>query len=221
MKHQSIKITLGALLASSALAVSVLHAAPSISIKVTSPKGTGGEVAGKYLKKAAWTPCLTHPTTASNTKYPYIKANTVLRKIDSLQFEVSIKNEGANAEATKAGNMQYDTYFYFVPPLNDLFYAVTPGSLGYEIDSGTRDLLNSIDPMIMAEDYLPNHKKVVLFGAPILLDGASLPQGQWKAVAFMVDKNVTHPASVTNWEAFDVKSFVLGSPNPASSSACN
>lgn len=220
MKHQSIKITLGALLASSALAVSVLHAAPSISIKVTVPKGTGGEVAGKYIKKAAWTPCLTNPTTTSSTNYPYIKAGTGLKKVDALGFELSIKNEGATPADTKAGKMKYDTYFYFVPPLNDIFYAVNPGNLGYEIQTETRTQLNNIDPMIFAEDYLPNHNKVLLFGAPILLDGASLPQGQWKAVAFMVDKAVTHPASVTNWEAFDVEPFVLGSPNPAGS-VCN
>lgn len=219
MKHQSLKLALGAVLASSALVVSVLDAAPSISIKVTSPKGTGGEVAGKYLKKAAWTPCLAQATTTTTTKYPYIKAGTGIRKIDALEFELSIKNESADPK-NKTLPMIYDTYFYFVPPENDTFYAVVPGAFGFQIDMQPRSSLDTVEPMIAAENFVASNSKVKVFGAPILLDGATLPQGNWKAVAFMVKNTVTTPATISKWEAFDVKSFVLGSPNPGSGT-CN
>lgn len=215
MKQFPLKKMLGVMLATGLLTSSVVaYAVPSIALKVTAPKGSAGELTSKYTKGVAWTPCLSAPITAGQG-YPYLNKNLGLSKtLDALQFELNIKNEGADKEATKLGTMAYDTYFYLVNNKTGAIYnTVQSFNQGQALIPHTNADIGAAQPLRAAADYTATDKKIILFGSAIRVD-VGIEQGLWSAVGVMIQAGI--PLSdFTKWEAFAVLPVVLGTPVPS------
>lgn len=215
-------------------ATTTVTAKPVISVTVTVPKGTAGAEAGvtSVYKGMPWLPC-----TSDNTKF---KTGSAVASIkDQLQFDLAVTNT-----ATK-----YDTYVFFVdysasglrttPATAELakdhFYALTsstPDGLPIQELTAFNDggdtagglQLSTLKPSNYR--YLDGAKadlvyKNTLFGGPIALDQASLPQGLWGVLAVMVDPTVVVPSTAgdtaklqnpENWVAWSFQPFILGTP---------
>lgn len=215
MKQFPLKKMLGVMLATGLLTSSVVaYAVPSIALKVTAPKSSAGELTSKYTKGVAWTPCLS-TAVAAGTGYPYLNKNLGLSQtLDALQFELNIKNEGVDKDATKLGNMAYDTYFYLVNNKTGAIYNAEQSFAGGQaLVAYTNATIGTALPLRAAEDYTSTDKKIILFGSAIRVD-VGIEQGLWSAVGVMIQANI--PLSdFTKWEAFAVMPVVLGTPIPS------
>lgn len=86
--------------------------------------------------------------------------------------------------------------------------------------------VNSIDPATAvfktADSFIGVSFTATLLGGPMFFDkstvSSSLPQGPWSIIAILVDARLSPSMSASqlqnpqNWEAWDIKPFILGSP---------
>ncbi|MEQ1635655.1 MAG: hypothetical protein ABL903_03115 [Methylococcales bacterium] len=245
MKKVSMKKLSIAVLAATGILVAEMGAAEAavspakIAMTVTAPTGTAGMNAAvtAEFKGLPWLPCTSAAVSFNGT--------ATTKFDDQLQFDLAVTNTALATSTTGS----YDTYVFFVnysatgtrgtsgtaSATGDIFYAVTTSpaagfagiSLKPFMDGSTTSGDGLTDSAITPASYRflasggSTTFKNTLFGGPISLDAAGLPQGLWGVLAVLVDPTVIIPTDATktpllqnpvNWVAASFQPFVLGTP---------
>ena len=207
-------------------------ATPSISVKVTQPKGSAGDAFGaKIMKSMLLTPCLSED---SEKKYGAISGLEGINVNNSFD-QLNIKITGTNVNNDNDKWYDFDLYFFLINltasgtdtdipnsqffvfrRFNALTSNVKPngGFSGIEIiPKALAQDLDKADVLLRRQDFGTDKIDETILGGNISVDKFNLPQGTWMAVAILAsnDNDIDFEDPAT-WAVWDATPFILGVP---------